>query len=249
MTTATKQNVNDMIYKTLKTKADKPAKYADKLRELGYTVENDEWNYRRTEREPRTYWAVNDLEVSKWEGETAQLSLGRGQYINKFENIKKVDFVDYLAKRDERKAKAERMNAHDAIEQHHKYWKDEREFYIAEDGTEYRWYKYGCRREVRRYRKHSVVDFNHTVNEYKQLKRKAEARGYSWRDEADSEIRFAERWLADAENRVEKLWEELEKAEKEVERRKADVQKAIDRKAEGGEELNAWLVAKGIRVA
>ena len=238
---------NEMIFKTLKTKADKPAKFAEQLREMGYEVENEEWNYKHTERRPRTYWAVNDLEVSKWEGETAQLSLGRGQYVEKFENIKKIDFVDYFDKLEARKGKHERMNACDAIEQRHEYWKNERTVYVGEDGKEHRWYERGCKKQVRRYRHHRTIDINHTVEEYKGLKRKADARGYWHSNEADAEIKWAEKYLADAEARVEKLWKQLEEAEREVERRKEGVKKEIAKKAEGQGELDAWLKAKGIR--
>ena len=232
---------NEMIFKTLKTKADKPARFKEQLEELGYDVKVEKYD---------NYWSVNGLAVSKWEGETAQLNLGRGQYVEKFENIKKVDFVGYFEKLDARNAKRERMNAHDGIGQEHEYWKDEREFYIADDGTEYRWYKYGCKKVTRRFRHHRTIDRNYTVEEYRGLKRKADAAGWGyWRSEGetDYEIRFAEKMLASAEARVEKLWKELEAAEREVEDRKRRVQKEIDRKAEGGRELDAWLKAKGIR--
>lgn len=236
-----KQNVNDMIFKTLKTKADKPAKYVEQLRELGYEVENS-WLNSAGNTYKRDYWSVNGLEVDKYEGETAQLALGRGQYVNRFDHIKRIDFVDYFAKLDERIAKAERMYAHDEIEQRHAYRVETFTKWVPANGR-----RYGKRVKLNRHI-HNIVDVNHVVNEYKMMKRKADASGWGWyENKKDYEIEFAKSMLSDAEKRVEKLWKELEEAEKEVERRKQRVREEIDRKAQGIDELDAWLKARGIR--
>lgn len=238
---------NEMIYKTLRTKADKPAKFAATLREMGYEVENTYQSIDGTTYD-RNYWAVNGLEVNKYGSETAQLSLGRGQYVERFDNIKKIDFVDYFAKDGERREKRKRMGAHDDIEQRHEYWVQTETYYVDEDGEEHRWGRWNWDKKTRRRHHHNTIDRNHVIDEYKALKHKAEARGYFWY-ENDHKIKFAERMLADAEARVAKLWKELEAAEREVERRKRAVQREIDKKAEGADELHKWLVAKGIRAA
>lgn len=241
---------NEMIYKTLRTKADKPAKFAETLREMGYEVENTYQSFDGAKTYDRNYWAVNGLEVNKYGGETAQLSLGRGQYVDRFDNIRKIDFVDYFAKDGERREKRERMAAHDSIDQKHEYWVQTETYYVDEDGEEHRWGRWNWTKKTRRHHHHRTIDRNCVIDEYKALKRKAEARGHCWyEDEDDHEIKFAERMLADAEARVEKLWKELERAEAEVERRKQEVQRQVDRKAEGRGELDAWLKARGVRAA
>lgn len=238
------KTTNEMIFATLKTKAEKPAKYAEQLRELGYEVENTRLSADGVNRYERNYWAVNGLEVNKYEGVTAQLSLGRGQYVEKFENIKRIDFVGYFAKLDERKAKAERVWAHDGISDVRNYYVNTETKYVDENGHKWNWPRYRTTEVTRKVRTHRYTSCNYTINEYKELKRKAEAA--NWRGLRGAEIKYAEDNVARAEKRVEDLWKQLEEAEREVERRKAELQKEIDKKAEGQNELDAWLEAKGI---
>lgn len=236
---------NEMIFKTLKTKANKPAKYAEQLRGMGYEVKNT-WTGCNGDEYENEYWSVDGLEFGKGDSGPVFVNLRGYRTVEKLDNIRLIDFENYLATYDERKAKAERMEAHDDIEQRHERWVKKCIVYVDSDNHEHRWWKSGCKRVERRFRHHRTIDQNHVINEYKALKRKAEARGWL-NDAEDAEIRSAEEWLEYAEERVEKLCRELEQAEKDVERRKADIQKAIDKKAEGRDELNAWLVERGIR--
>lgn len=243
----TTKTTNEMIFATLKTKADKPAKYAEQLREMGYDVSNVRVYEEGGRAYDREYWAVNGLEM--WKADNVVISL-RGVYVEKLENIKRVDFEDYFAKLDGRKAKAELMKAHGSIEQRDRWSVSKHDVWVDADGSVHRW-RFDCKdyrnakKAQRRSRRHYFDDFNHTVIEYRNLKNKAEARGYGF--SRDYAIKDAEEDIARAEKRVEELWKQLEQAEKVVERRKAALQKEIDKKAEGGAELDAWLKAKGIR--
>lgn len=236
---------NEMILRTLKTKGSKPAKYAEKLREMGYEVSNEGKTVSGAKFQTE-YWNVNGLELEKPDRGAIYLCI-RGTFVDGLDHIKRIDFENYFATLDARREKAEAMRSHDAIEQRHHYTARVQKYYVDRDGNEWSWCRRGCQVKTRRVRKHSIEDINHTVEEYIKLKRKSEAR-YAWRDsDADAEIRFAENMLAGAENRVEKLRKQLEAAEREVEERKRAVQREIERKAEGRAELDAWLVAKGIR--
>lgn len=238
------KTMNEMIFATLKTKADKPAKYADQLREAGYEVENHHFDADGNMLWERDYWAVNDLEVYKYDGQVAQLWLGRGNYVEKFENIKKIDFVDFFEKDAEREEKFKRMTAHNSIEQRHEYWTGIKRIRVQDGPKPWNWH---YRKE--RQRHHRIADINHVIDEYKALKRKADAVGCWYRAEADAEIEYAKKAVADAEARVEKLRKQLEKALADVEHRKKNVQKEIDKKAEGQRELDEWLKARGVRAA
>lgn len=235
MTTA-KQNVNEMIFKTLKTKADKPARYAEQLRELGYDVKVDnKWD---------DYWSVDCLTLRKGDSGPVWVNLRGCRYVEKLDNIKRIDFVNYLATLDERKAKAKRMRAHDDIEQRHERWVKTMTVRVHHGNGPWQ-YDY----ETVNRRVHNVIDENHVISRYRHLKEEAEARGHAWygNGEDDYEIKWAEKCLADAEAHVEKLWRQLEEAERAVEGRRADVQAAVDRKAEGRMELDAFLKAHGVR--
>ena len=219
--TTTKQNINDMIYKTLRTKGDKTAKFADKLRELGYEVTNWGTSY-NGERFEREYWCVNGLEVDKYQGETAMLGLGRGQYVEKFDAIKRIDFVDYFEKLESRKAKWERYTAHDNIKQER--FSDKRYFW-----TSRRYVKVGFTR-----------DTNYEVEQYKRLKAASKG-GSLWGGNGFcdhmryrmEDVERAERKLAEAQAELERAKEALAKAQAEVQER--------------GGELHEFLTKRGIR--
>ena len=236
---------NEMIFRTLKTKADKRARYADELRELGYTVENT--MTLTTGTYDREYWSVNGLELYRPDAGPVSLDI-RSRCIERLDAIGRIDFENYFATYDERRAKEKRMASHGAIEQRHQYRKGERSVYIDPDGREHRDWESGRRWARRTVRIHTYTDLNHTVEEYKRLKRKADASSpWNYNEEADYNIRYAERRVADAEARVEKLRRQLEEAEKCVERCKEDVQREIEKKAEGRRELDSWLAERGIR--
>lgn len=239
------KTTNEMIFATLKTKGDKPAKYAEQLRELGYDVTNVE-RYGDLECE-REYWAVNGLHLVNPGNEPIYIGL-RNQHVSKLANIAKIDFVNYLATFDERKAKGMLINAHDGIWEQRMYYTGKRVVYVDEDGFEWSWPRCNTTKVVRGHHRHVYDSGNSTIEEYRNIKRKAEACGYGWRaDQKDYEIELAERLVKDAEEKVERLWKELAEAEAYVERRKEALQKEINRKAEGQDELDAWLKAKGIR--
>lgn len=221
------KTTNEMIFATLKTRADKPAKFADKLRDMGYTVENEAWNYSHTERVARDYWAVNGLEVDKFEGETARLSLGRGQYVERFDRIKLIDFEGYFAKLDERKAKWERFTAHGFIEQTHQWDKRQVTFWVDR------------KRKVETRRVHHIIDRNHEVDRYKMLKAASKG-GTVWGDHFCDHLKYKVREVEDAERK-------LAEAQRELERAKAALAKAEADMAEDEAKLNEFLEARGIR--
>lgn len=241
------KTTNEMIFATLKTKGCKEAKYAEQLRELGYEVSNLDvaWDGAEYVRE---HWAVNGIELVYPDRGAVYVSLGRGQCIDRLDAIKLVDFVDYFAKKAERDEKRRAMNSDGDITDDRVYHVKKRDVYVDADGHVHRWYERGCHKETRRLRSRSYVSKNSTISTYKAMKRKAQASGnmlYSGGE--DYEIEFAKRMQADAEKRVEELRKQLEAAERAVERRKADVQREVEKKQEGGRELDAWLKAKGIR--
>lgn len=244
------KTTNEMIFATLRTKTDKPAKYAEQLRKLGYTVENTR-TYNENTYE-RTYWAVNGLELTmgcKW----LYAQLRGWRTVDKVDNIKKIDFVNYFATLEARTEKAERMAAHDAIEETRRYEVIRTTRYMGDDGKLHRW-RTDCSdwrnaKEIEvHYHHHYYNCVNHTISEYEELKRKAEARGYGWRsDKEDYEIEWAKREVKSAEERVERLYKQLEAAEREVQRCRNRVRAEVAKKSEGQRELHEWLVAKGIR--
>lgn len=216
-----KQQVNDMIYKTLRTRADKPAKFADRLRELGYEVTDRDIKYDGT-RHPRTYWSVNGLEVDRFEGETATLYLGRGQHVSRFDEIKKIDFVDYFAKLESRMAKWHRMKAHDNIEQ--------------ERVRKYRYFY-----ETHRYATVTVTnDTNHEIAEYKRLKAASMGGAMCYGDRFISHLEFRR-------DDVERAEQKLEMAKKELERAKAALAEEEAKMADKSGELHEFLAKRGIR--
>lgn len=224
---------NEMIYKTLRTKTDKPAKFAEQLREMGYEVKATYEAYGKEYESD--YWAVNGLHVCKYEGETAYLSL-RSQCIERLDALKPVDFENYFATLDARTEKAERMAAHDNIEQRHSYGKDT--FTVRVKDGEGRW---NYHHEERTRRWHRMTDTNHEISRYKTLKNKADGFGYGWVPyDRRTDVQDAERDLDRAEKALAEAQEKVEKARKALEKALAD-------EVKHGGELNEFLTARGIR--
>ena len=193
----TRDEINDMIFKTLKTKGDKPAKYAEQLRELGYEVTNvsryGDWE--------SDYWRVNGVEFFKPDKGAISINL-RGRYYERLDNILNIDFVGYFEKRDERNEKAALMQSHDGIEQRHEYWVETNTYYIDENGEKHNWGRWTWTKKTERRRHHRTIDNNWTIMQYKRLKRESE--GNRWTglksdaDYAREDIERAEKAVGEA---------------------------------------------------
>ena len=224
----TTKTTNDMIFATLRTKADKPAKYAEDLRALGYEVTSTETDYRGRECE-RDYWAVNGLQLSKCD-DGLWLCLRKSQ-LKGLKAAAKVDFVHYLATLDARRAKAKRMASTEGI------WQDVRHHtrkVVRCTNPEARWSQRIYVTEKRHYT--DVWEGNETIRAYKQLRCKANGRDRNGFDD----LGLAERKVKQAKAKVQEALAELERAQEGLAKEKAAA-------AAGSAELDAFLKARGIR--
>ena len=91
--------LNDIIFQTLKTKSDKPAKHAELLESMGYILDNE-----------GKYWSVNGLRFYKLGGKL-EANLRPLCYVAGVDQLKKIDWANFFAVHDEREAKREALNA------------------------------------------------------------------------------------------------------------------------------------------
>lgn len=224
----TTKTTNDMIFATLRTKGDKPAKYAEDLRALGYEVTNTDTDYRGREY-GRDYWAVNGLQLSKCD-DGLWLCL-RAEQLKGLKAIAKVDFVNYLATRADRRAKAERMAARGNIWQFERHYTREERVCL---NPEARFWEREYRIENRHYSEY--WGGNKTIEAYKSLRNKANGRDLRSFDD-----------LGWAEKRVERAKANVQKALAELERAQEALAKEKAKAAAGSAELDAFLKARGIR--
>ncbi len=226
MTTKTK-TTNEMIFATLTTTKKRTPKYADQLRELGYTVEPG-----------FEYWKVNGLCVSRYSKLGIRL---RCRYIEGKQNIAKIDFEDYFKKYDSRWAKRSWSFENESIADDGKIW--QRKCYRVT--TYYDHWDSKAREAV--YYKHRYMfteDSNRVIAEYKRLKKTADTgcTEYGW-DSAESELN----WVAKREEEVRKAEQKLEYAKAQLEKAKEDYLKAQKRRVDGFLELNDFLREHGVR--
>lgn len=223
---------NEMIFATLKTKSDKTPKFAEQLRALGYEVTNTETcGDREIERER---WAVNNLEITNpCDGNPLFISLGGGNYVDKLDNIKKVDFVNYFATKAERTERRKLRSVRGNIWQEVRRYGRQTKRYCINPEASWRDREY---REFT-FKANDYYGKNETVAEYIRLRDKADA---TVLDRKGAEIKWAIDDVKRAEEKVQKALEELKRAQERLAEKKA-------RQAEGNAELNAFLKAKGIR--
>lgn len=227
----TTKTTNEMILATLRTKGDKPAKYAEDLRALGYEVTNTEADYRGREYQCE-YWEVNGLHASKFDDGALYLYL-RAEQLKGLKAMAKVDFVNYFATLDARKAKAGRMKAHGNIWQRERHYSSEVRVCI---NPEARIWEREYRFEKRHYSEY--WGGNETIEEYKRLS--AKANGRRTFDGNFDDLRWAEEHVEKAKAAVQAALAALEDAQK-------DLAKEQARAAASNAELDAFLKARGIR--
>ena len=118
---------NEMIFRTLKTKVfnykgerNPEPKYAQALRDMGYTVDYDT-NADAYDEDAR--WRVNGREIYSCMGKNTSFSTANG-YVDGMANIGKIDFENLFRVWDERKAKLAEMNKRGKIYDERYYRKD-----------------------------------------------------------------------------------------------------------------------------
>ena len=223
---------NEMIFATLKTKGNKNAKYAEQLREMGYEVTNTETcGGHEIERER---WAVNNMEIlNPCDGNPLYVNLGGGNYVEKLDNIKKVDFVNYFATKAERTERRKLRSVRGNIWQEVRRYGRQTKSYCINPEASWRDREY---REFT-FKANHYYGQNETIAEYIRIRDKANATVW---ERKGQDVQWAIDDVKRAEEKVQKALEELKLAQERLAEKKA-------RQAEGNAELNAFLKAKGIR--
>lgn len=232
MTTKTYTNdqLNSMIFKTLRTWEYDEPKYKDILEAHGYELgnKNRRWSVKR-----------NGLELAireAYKGSGLVLEL-RSSIVEKLANIKRVDFVGYFETSAARKGSA--WNVTD----------DGKIYQTRHQGFQRRWYGarcwgYSTKRHERGYRHTIVKDENKVVAEYKELKRKA-TQGCEW-----GHWGGVGEYEHNIERNNERIKYYLECIEEEQRKLAKNYEKLAEAKlrAKGNEgELDSFLKAHGIR--
>lgn len=220
MSTKTK-TTNQMIFATITTKKDRNAKYADQLRELGYTVEpGDE------------YWSVDRLKVINYGKLEVRL---RGYWVEGKQNIAKIDFEDFLKKYDER---AEKDYCFDDID-------DGKIFQRRFHKVMHCYRGYGKSRMEYKRRRLDTHDVNRVVAEYRQLRRKAECGAeHTWGYNSTADV---QKHIDSQLEKIEKLQKQLKAAQERLAELYGELNEAQIRKFDGVRELDDFLREHGVR--
>jgi len=186
---------NEMIFRTLKTKVwnykgerNPEPKYAEQLRQMGYTVDCEETDPSDVD----ARWRVNGKEIYSCMGKDTTFSTACG-YVEGMANIGKIDFENLFKVWDDRNAKRQLMNAHDEIVDNSYYT------------SAYDWYR-GVYRNMRVIRGYNAVIENYknlreSIDRNSSWERKRIARAQEKLIEVQKELDAAKAALAKAESR------------------------------------------------